>query len=707
MAIYHQDIEDIELNGGSLHRSFLNHSIGLGDAAANRFGVRVFRDGVAETLSGVTCQGFFRNANGENIALTSYGTIDGNVAYVTLPQACYNVEGMFTLAIKLVGGGVTGTMRIIDGVVDNTNTGSAVAPTGSVPTYQEVLSVYEQMQAAVTNYDAKVAEQDGKISDLKSAIKPLYSTLMEQGSWGTVDTNHPLRPQDLNYVIRTKDYYPWISGMSVACNDGYQARLLLVGNNYNYIVLNGWAKTVTLTNTTAAYCMVCIKKDDNSALSPDKIADAIAYTDIPLYTIHQKADESNFEALESEVENIKEKASGEYRLISFTTTSGIMDKTGNISNVGQRASISVSEGEKYKIIAYKYSNDYPAYIFRKNGSIVSYSDNASVAYHSWSVTVPANVDEMIVNANSYLLTISKFVETASKPLSNWEGKTIAWFGTSIPEPSSYNPVVGYPEYVAELLGATIYNESVGSSCARRGTRSAESANDPYGVTNMGIGALWSLGGTVAEKTDLTTNWESKWRSIVGYDVAMTDAIKNKAIACSYENKLMQYVTSNPVDLYVFDHGYNDWRATASDNEMNPSDPFDRSTYQGAMNTFISAILTANPHANIVLISHYETQREPGVIDMQESVAEYWNLPLIRICDKLGWAWDRTITSDGYWQTTSGGGIWVESGGTSGSYHLPELHMQDGKHPNTDLSGKACMDIGNIIAAELNMLSPHR
>ena len=194
MAIYHQDIADIELNSGSLHRSFLGHSIGLGDAAANRFGVRVFRDGVAETLSGVTCQGFFRNANGENIALTSYGTIDGNVAYVTLPQACYNVEGMFTLAIKLVGGGVTGTMRIIDGMVDNTNTGSAVAPTGSVPTYQEVLSVYEQMQAAVTNYDAKVAEQDGKISDLKSAFThavPFYEVSNNAVGYVWIENHYP------------------------------------------------------------------------------------------------------------------------------------------------------------------------------------------------------------------------------------------------------------------------------------------------------------------------------------------------------------------------------------------------------------------------------------------------------------------------------------------------------------------------------------
>lgn len=145
MAIYHEDIVDIELESGNIHRSFAKHSIGSGDAAANRFGVRVLRAGVAVALAGVVCQGYFHNANGENIALTSHGTVSGNVAYVTLPQACYNVEGNFTLSLKLVGGGVTGTMRIVDGVVDNTGTTGAVAPTGSVPTYEEVLALYEDV----------------------------------------------------------------------------------------------------------------------------------------------------------------------------------------------------------------------------------------------------------------------------------------------------------------------------------------------------------------------------------------------------------------------------------------------------------------------------------------------------------------------------------------------------------------------------------
>ena len=146
MAFYKQDIVDINLNTGNIFRSFLPHSIGYKDDDADRFGIRAFRDGEPVDLSGVSCQAIFMNPNGTNIALTSYGTVSGNVAYVTLPPACYDYEGQFCLAIKLVGGGVTGTVRIVDGMVVNTGVSGAVAPTAAMPTYQEVLSVYEQVQ---------------------------------------------------------------------------------------------------------------------------------------------------------------------------------------------------------------------------------------------------------------------------------------------------------------------------------------------------------------------------------------------------------------------------------------------------------------------------------------------------------------------------------------------------------------------------------
>ena len=150
-GIFRQDIVDIELNNnGTIHRTFLARAIGKGDKMGNRFGVRLFWDGQPVNLDLASTEGFFMAPDGQNILISgsSYTSTGGNVGWVQLPQACYNVEGQFTLTIKVIDDNVTGTMRIIDGVVDNTGVTGAVAPTGSVPTYQEVLAVYEQMLEA-------------------------------------------------------------------------------------------------------------------------------------------------------------------------------------------------------------------------------------------------------------------------------------------------------------------------------------------------------------------------------------------------------------------------------------------------------------------------------------------------------------------------------------------------------------------------------
>lgn len=157
MAFYKQDIVDINLNTGNIHRSFLSHAIGYKNDDADRFGIRTFRDGVPQDLTGASCQAVFMAPNGSKIALTSYGTVSGNVAYVTLPPACYDYEGQFCLAIQLVGGGVTGTMRIVDGMVINTGASGTVAPTSAVPTYQEIIAQYDSMVAATAAANGAIA----------------------------------------------------------------------------------------------------------------------------------------------------------------------------------------------------------------------------------------------------------------------------------------------------------------------------------------------------------------------------------------------------------------------------------------------------------------------------------------------------------------------------------------------------------------------
>ena len=90
MAVYKENIVDIDLAKGSLHRSFLTHTIGSGDVEADHFGVRVFRDGEPVDLTDVSVQGIFNPPQGSPIALTSGNVISGNVAAVVLKQACYN-----------------------------------------------------------------------------------------------------------------------------------------------------------------------------------------------------------------------------------------------------------------------------------------------------------------------------------------------------------------------------------------------------------------------------------------------------------------------------------------------------------------------------------------------------------------------------------------------------------------------------------------
>lgn len=157
--IFHEDIIKVDLaNSGVIHRSFLNRTIGKDDDYANRFGVELYFNGEALNLDTSSCIGLFMAPDGQNIIISdqNHAYAGGNRAFVQLPQACYNVEGPFTLAIKVIESPVTNTVRIIDGTVCNTGTDDPVAPLGSVPTYQEVLAVFDQMleaKAGAVRYD--------------------------------------------------------------------------------------------------------------------------------------------------------------------------------------------------------------------------------------------------------------------------------------------------------------------------------------------------------------------------------------------------------------------------------------------------------------------------------------------------------------------------------------------------------------------------
>ena len=151
MAISKENIVNVDILSGTIHRSFMNNSIGEGDAAGDRIGVRVMKGSQPASLSTAACIGYFIRPDG--ITLVINGTISGNTAYVDLPLAAYAKTGQFALAIKVSGTGYAETLRIVDGTVVDTTTGEISDPAGDVPSLEELMAVISAAEAAAATID--------------------------------------------------------------------------------------------------------------------------------------------------------------------------------------------------------------------------------------------------------------------------------------------------------------------------------------------------------------------------------------------------------------------------------------------------------------------------------------------------------------------------------------------------------------------------
>lgn len=147
MAIYKEDIVEIDLETGTVFRSYANNCIGEGDIGANRFGFICRRNGEPVLLNGSSIIGHFIRADGTTVEING-GAVTGYTAFITLPASCYAVEGNFTLAIKLTGGGVTGTIRMVDGTVIRTTNGAVIDPGNVIPDLNDYLAVVEDAEEA-------------------------------------------------------------------------------------------------------------------------------------------------------------------------------------------------------------------------------------------------------------------------------------------------------------------------------------------------------------------------------------------------------------------------------------------------------------------------------------------------------------------------------------------------------------------------------
>jgi len=331
-----------------------------------------------------------------------------------------------------------------------------------------------------------------------------------------------------------------------------------------------------------------------------------------------------------------------------------------------------------------------------NGSPVTYvREKLNLPNNAAYVLTSSRIQHAVVEEYRFAPVTKTQVETIVDERLNlsWKNKTIAWFGTSIPE-------TGYPQLVASILEATVTNEAKGSSMVRRGKIDV---SDGYGWTGLAWENVgFSLSQTIAEKNELITNWNT-WKTLLTNTppAALDSGTQALFLDCSYENRLYRHLTSKggvSKDLYIFDHGHNDNLGFDSDAQFInvPASSRDRNTFIGSVNVMIDEILKDNPRAKIVFIGHYENDRKTRISLAQETLAEYWDFPLLKLWEKLGFT-QQVVSTTGYWTDYL---TWNNSGGSLTNKTITEIWMHDDLHP---FSIPTKTYIANNIADWLNSI----
>lgn len=339
----------------------------------------------------------------------------------------------------------------------------------------------------------------------------------------------------------------------------------------------------------------------------------------------------------------------------------------------------------------------------------------------------------------YYLNVVQSIDKHEKADSSyWYGKNIWWCGTSIPEGrdtalDSEGSGLSYPELVGQILGANVYNEALGSSMCRANVRTG---NFVHGKAANIIRALTM---TTEEKQNLITNWDTIRQVLDDPNTYPTLDTTQQAVAlgATFEQRLMPYLngTKPMPDLFVIDHGHNDWKSfytmpdgTTPDTELKPTveniannvlaeDTYmtannnaklisffteisnipsakraefiasvNRNCFIGAVNFLCTLILSKNPRARILFIGNLDNWEKPQVQPAQEYIASSWNFHLIKMWEYLGFSGHYIPNTATYW----------DDEGTT-DLTVKEIYCKDGVHPHSDETGEAIEIYAHTIA----------
>lgn len=351
------------------------------------------------------------------------------------------------------------------------------------------------------------------------------------------------------------------------------------------------------------------------------------------------------------------------------------------------------ENVYYKNTQYLYNdNVVTEYAYPTDG--VSYLAVCCYNLQVETINVEVVSNEFVIELYNNYTKLKNKIESDNSNF--WFNKKIVWFGTSIPAAGLYgfNNENSYPNRVGKILGATVFNEAVGSSTLVGKRESLISENNPYGFNNNFEAVSRAMCITTEEKQWIIDNYNNVnvFQNNVPNELSEND--KQFILSCSYQTKLDKYLTEETLpDLFVFDHGHNDLITTESQEieETYDSNSPNLYTFRGCMDFLIKRILAFNPHAKIIIIGEYENDLYPKISKYQNDVAIKYNYPICKQWEMYGWTQNK-ITTKHKWEN----GYFVESLEDT-TMTILNSWLPDNVHPSSDYSGTALKYMAEHLA----------
>lgn len=168
---------------------YLNGNLFSQDNQGNVINVAVFDNGEPAEITG-TVSGSVIRSDGGTVALSG-GTIEGNVASITLPSAAYYVPGVVSIVIKLTTDGVITTLAAVVANVYRTSTDTAIDPGTIIPSIQTLISAIETAVASIpADYSTLWATVAPTFSDSKPGGYTATEYVTYNGALYQFITNH-------------------------------------------------------------------------------------------------------------------------------------------------------------------------------------------------------------------------------------------------------------------------------------------------------------------------------------------------------------------------------------------------------------------------------------------------------------------------------------------------------------------------------------